>query len=323
MCRWTQSWICSAALLLLPNIVVAEQNFSAFVSQLADKAKNSGIDAQQVEQVTKQVKLFRRSTLPVAESSPSLDVYIPAQVTEQKALTAQRFFQQYQAKFSKISQQYGVQPRFILAQWAMLGGFSQQDAATYPLASVAASYAFAGDEAFSVEFIAAVRLIINGGYSFDELVASTDGRLGPLKFSASMLLHCAVDGDGDGKIDIWQNPLDIYASAANCLHEGGWDNSQTWGRQVLAPKALYPGRTGLDHQASFIEWQQLGVRRYDSGNLPKRKDMQVSLIMPDGVKGRKYIVYNNYRVLYQQHPDHYLMLAIAHLSERIKSLGID
>ncbi|KFZ36469.1 hypothetical protein HR45_15920 [Shewanella mangrovi] len=319
--QWILNSLCLCA---FPYSVIAvAQGFDEFVASLANQAKAQGVNANDVDAIAAQVKLFRKASTASTPRANSLEIYIPSQVTEQKASAAEQFYQQYRAPFNKLSQQYGVQPRFILAQWAMLGSFTGDDLATYPLASVTASYAYQGENQFTAQFIAALRLIANGGYPFDDLVSNTDGTMGPMRFTATMLLHCAVDGDGDGKIDVWHNPLDIYASTASCWQQNGWDESQTWGRQVRAPKALYPTRTGMTHQASFVDWQAAGVRRYDGRDLPNRRDMTASLIMPDGVKGRQYIVYKNYRILYQQHPDDYLVLAIAHLSERIKKLGVD
>ncbi len=318
--------ICGAigvtVLLLLPP-QASGQSFEQFLQSLLTQAKNEGIDAVVVTEAGSQTKLFRRATVSQT-SFTSLEQYIPAMVTEAKANAAKQLFEQHKAAFLALSRQYGVQPRFILAQWAMLGAIEPQDAAIslYPLLSVVASSAYAGEQQAANDYIAGLKLIAMGRYTYDTLQADRDGTVSPVKLRASMLISCAADGDGDGAIDMWHSVLDVYASAASCLRANGWDDSQTWGRQVRAPAALLAD-TGFDIQRTFADWQRAGVTRYEGGQLPNRANMHVSLLMPDGVKGRQYMVYQNYRSLYALYADHYLVLAIAHLSERIKKLGVD
>ncbi|WP_417762648.1 lytic murein transglycosylase [Shewanella sp.] len=308
--------------LLLP-LQASAQSFEQFLPSLLTQAKNEGVDAKLVDELGAQTKLFRRATVKQA-SYASLEQYIPAMVSDAKVNAATQLYQQHKDTFLKLSHQYGVQPRFILAQWAMLGAIDQTGTGNgvYPLLSVVASSAYEGDESAAREYVDGVKLIADGRYSFDTLLADRDGTIGPLKLRASMLLGCAVDGDTDGTIDMWHSALDIYASAASCLHANGWDDSQTWGRQVKAPAALLAD-TGFAIQKTFDAWQKAGVTRYDGGELPNRSDMQVSLLMPDGANGRQYMVYQNYRTLYALHADHYLVLAMVHLSERLKKLGVE
>lgn len=322
--RHSKPLFCVLTTLICANAFAAPENsFAAFMQTLTATAINRGVDAEVAQRVANQTKLFRRARLTPRHYS-SLEQYIPTMVTSAKVDAGLQLFGRHQAQFLKLSRQYGVQPRFILAQWSMLSPDMTftDDTRLYPLVSVVASQAYRGDVHAVNAYVAALKLIAGGRYRVDSLLAASDGTIGPLGMSAQMLLTCAVDGDGDGNVDIWHNVLDNYASAANCLQVAGWDTSQTWGRQVRAPASLL-NQTGLDIRLPFAAWEQQGVRRYDGRHLPKRHDMQVSLLMPDGVTGRKYIVYKNYRALYQQHADHYLVLAIAHLSERMKALGMD
>ncbi|MEJ5328602.1 MAG: lytic murein transglycosylase [Desulfobaccales bacterium] len=61
------------------------------------------------------------------------------------------------------------------------------------------------------------------------------GALGYAQFLPSSLVRCGVDGDGDGKVDLFTHP-DAIASIANYLHKAGFRLSQqgTWRRAILA-----------------------------------------------------------------------------------------
>ena len=82
--------------------------------------------------------------------------------------------------------------------------------------------------------------------------------------------------------------------------------------------ALDPGLLGLRVNHTFVQWQAYGIRRFNGADLPQRSDMKVSLIAPDGSKGRFYLVYDNFLLLHQFNPTLHDTLAITYLSEKIK-----
>ncbi|MCL6620696.1 MAG: lytic murein transglycosylase [Syntrophobacterales bacterium] len=61
------------------------------------------------------------------------------------------------------------------------------------------------------------------------------GALGYAQFLPSSLVRCGVDGDGDGRVDLFTHP-DAIASIGNYLNKAGFRLSQrgTWRRAVLA-----------------------------------------------------------------------------------------
>ena len=49
-------------------------------------------------------------------------------------------------------------------------------------------------------------------------------------FQAPITQLCSsADGNGDGKIDIWNTQEDAFASAANYLATEGWESGLPWG----------------------------------------------------------------------------------------------
>ena len=115
-----------------------------------------------------------------------------------------------------------------------------------------------------------------------------------------------------------ETPILNIATAANMLLQQGWQFDSTWGRQVKATMMLDPNLLGLDRTHTFSTWQAYGIRRFNGDDLPSRSDMSVSLIAPDGEKGRFYLVYNNFRLLHQLTPSIHDTLALTYLSEKIK-----
>ncbi len=131
-------------------------------------------------------------------------------------------------------------------------------------------------------------------------------------------LTFAVDGNHDGKADLWNTKADVFASAANYLKKSGWNDKYTWGRQVKVPSSLSADLkgTGVEKTKTLAQWQTLGVRTMSGGNLPK-EDIDAWLIQPDDEHGRTYLVYGNYQTLMKWNRSHYFALAVSHLADRI------
>lgn len=305
----------------LTNISVAsEGNFEQYLDNLKRDAAAQGIKELTLDKAFSQIKLFKRASnedKSVPEPPQDLENYIPKVINEQMVVKGRVLAEEYRPLLLKLGKQYRVQPRFILALWGLESDFGNQQG-SYPVLSVTASLAYEGQEAYRREFISALKILESQALDFNELKGSSTGAMGPLGLMPSAYLQYGSDGDGDGKVDIWNSFADGLASVANYLQQAGWDDTQTWGRQVKAPVSIEDSQLGVGHQASFSYWQELGVRRYDGANLPDRTDMQVSLIMPDGTSGRHYLVYKNFRALRSWQDSDYFALAAAYLSERIK-----
>ena len=172
---------------------------------------------------------------------------------------------------------------------------------------------------FRKQLYAALDILRQEHISQDEFLGSWAGAMGQSQFMPTSFLHYAYDFDGDGKKDIWNNPADVFASIANFLKTEGWDNNGTWGRQVRLNDGFDFSLTGLDKSKmhTLKKWQELGVRRYDGSALPS-VDVKASLIMPDGEKGRIYLVYNNFHTLMGWNRSSYFGVAVGYLSDRIK-----
>ncbi|GIU45115.1 lytic transglycosylase [Shewanella sairae] len=307
--------------------VEREESFIEYVEALKPKALGEGISEQTVSAVFPRVKMFKKvlpTDKPDSESVVTLESYLPNAVTESTVKDARTLYKQYLPELKEIGARYGVQPRFIVALWGVESNFGQ-NSNDYSVLSVTASLAYEGrfEALFQKEFITALKIIENEELSFEQLKGTWVGAMGQISFMPSAYYTYAQDGDGDGKKDIWKNPKDVFASAAFYLQQSGWTESETWGRQVRLPSTFDEKLSGIKIKKSFEEWQALGVRRFDGSDLPKRTDMQISLIMPDGADGRKYLVYGNYRGLLNWKSSHHFALSVAYLSERIKFPAIN
>jgi membrane-bound lytic murein transglycosylase B len=140
------------------------------------------------------------------------------------------------------------------------------------------------------------------------------GAMGPFQFMPSSYRHYAVDADGDGRINIWGSVPDALASAANYLAKARWQDDQTWGRAVRLPKNFDVALVGLDNRLPLSRWQELGVRRVNGRDLPRR-NLQASLMLPDGRDGPAYLVYGNFRALLRWNRSSSFAVAVGTLAD--------
>ena len=72
-------------------------------------------------------------------------------------------------------------------------------------------------------------MVDQGHIAAREMKGSWAGAMGQNQFMPSSYLRYGADGDGDGKMDIWNNINDVFASSANYLASEGWRRGEEWG----------------------------------------------------------------------------------------------
>ncbi|MCL1049032.1 lytic murein transglycosylase [Shewanella abyssi] len=323
-----QNFTLTCGLMLSFTVVASDANattkgsFSDYVAELKLEAQEQGVNRQIIDDVFPKIKMFKKavaSDKAQPETKLTLESYLPRVVPDWKVEKARNLFKTHQVELERIGKLYGVQPRFIVALWGVESNFGKLTG-NYPVLSVTASLAYEGrrEAFFKKEFFAALKIAEQEQFSFEEMKGSWAGAMGQTQFMPTSFLAYAQDGDGDGKKDIWSNTSDAFASAAYYLQQAGWKASETWGRQVKVPATFDIALADLTIKKTFSQWQALGVRRFNGSDLPNRDDMMISMVMPDGAKGRKYLVYDNYRGLLRWNKSNYFAISVAYLSERIK-----
>ncbi|PCI59374.1 MAG: lytic transglycosylase [Gammaproteobacteria bacterium] len=311
-------------------------SFEQYVMQLKNQAQqNEKFNQTIVKQAFAQIKFYKRA-VKADRSQPekveTLDTYLPKRLPKWKIDKARKLFKQHQKMLTKIGEQYGVQPRFIIALWGLETNFGKYTG-NYNVVSALATLAYEGrrETFFKKQLWAALQILSEGHISPDKMIGSWAGAMGQNQFMPTSFLAYAVDGDGDGKKDIWTNTADVFASIANYLKQEGWNDELTWGRQVKLPdnfdtSLAIPKNTGSRkkwlaawklREKSLAQWQKLGVRRTDGTSLPI-VDIRAVLVFPDDIHGRAYLAYNNYKSLMHWNLSYYFVSSVGHLADRIK-----
>ncbi len=223
----------------------------------------------------------------------------------------------HRALLTEIGDQFGVQPRFVVALWGIETNFGSFTGG-FPVVDALATLAYDGRRSkyFRGELLKALQIIEEGHIEPEDMKGSWAGAMGQSQFMPSSFLNFAHDYNGDGAKDIWNTQADVFASAANYLKGVGWRDDITWGRKVNLPDGFDGALISLDVVKPIGDWQALGVRRADGSDLPAR-NIPASILRPGGAGGQAFIIYDNYRAILRWNRSHYFAMAVGQLSDRI------
>ena len=154
-----------------------------------------------------------------------------------------------------------------------------------------------------------------------DMQGSWAGAVGHTQFMPSSYLRYAVDGDGDGQIDLWRSERDALASGANYLKALGWQSGLRWGREVQLPDNFpfqFAGQR--DQRRPLHEWAAHGVRLNDGGKLPNT-NIDAALLVPAGHRGPAFLIYDNFDIIMRWNRSELYAIAVGHLADRIAGAG--
>lgn len=153
----------------------------------------------------------------------------------------------------------------------------------------------------------------------DKMMGSWAGAMGHFQFMPSTYNAYAVDYDGDGVADIWDNFDDAIASAANYLSKLGWKADEPWGQEVRLPWNFDYKLSGPKKYKTIKEWKKIGIMRADGKKLNLPEEAAAAIILPDGRRGRAYLTLSNFRRIMIWNRSTNYALAIVTLADYINS----
>ena len=253
------------------------------------------------------------------EFTMTFQQYLPKVVSEKRVADGRARLQQYAELLKKVGAAYGVQPRFIVALWAVESDYGRVTGG-YPVVGALATLAYGSTrpEMFRAELIDALRIIDHCDVTAAAMTGSWAGAMGQCQFMPSSFLRYAVDFDGKGQRNIWTDEGDVFASIANYLTRLHWRADQTWGRQVRLPPGFDAKLIGLKIEKSLGEWERLGIRNQDGSALPQAA-FPASLVAPDGPSGPAYLVYGNFKALMRWNRSTFFAASVGLLADRLVS----
>lgn len=305
-----------------PSSQIQTGEFQSWLQGLASEAIADGVSPATVENALAPVTFDERvidHDRNQPETTLTFATYSAHIITTDRVTEGRALLRKHARLLRDISRRYGVPPEIIVALWGMESNFGNNTGG-YNTVNSLATLAYEGRRAdfFRHQLIDALHILDEEHMPASELRGSWAGAMGQCQFMPSTYRRYAVDYDGAGRRDIWDNQADVFASIANYLKAEGWSKDLTWGREVRLGKGLPESTIGLDNKRLLADWQKLGVRSAGGTGLPK-KPLQASLVQPDGLSGRSFLVYDNFRALMHWNRSTYFAASVGLLADKIRA----
>ena len=294
--------LAAAPLLAMPlgggRAIAAGGDFNGFLAGLRRDALASGIRPATVDLAFRYIQFLPR-VIELDQRQPdrilTFAEFITKVVNPQRIEDARHNLVENSGLLQRVQQRFNVQPRFIVALWGVESDFGKTQG-SYSVPAALATLAYEGRRGpmFRGELITSLKILDQGHIRADNMLGSWAGAMGQCQFMPSTFLSYAVDFDGDGRRDIWNNRADVLGSIANYLARLGWRGNESWGREVAVPGNFDSRLTGLDSRRPLVEWIRMGVRSVGAP-LTGREAAEASLLLPDGLGGRALLVFDNFR----------------------------
>jgi membrane-bound lytic murein transglycosylase B len=328
--RWR--WLFAAARRrLLPGALVvlallaavearAAVPFGDWLSELRQEARAVGISERTLERalsgiapIPRVIELDRRQP----EGRMTFVEYRQRVINDARIRKGRRMLEEHGPLLAQVEARYGVPAPVIVALWGIESNFGENTGG-FPVIASLATLAHEGRRAdfFRGELMSALKILDAGDVAPEAMNGSWAGAMGQSQFMPSTFLAYAVDGNGDGRRDIWGSQADVFASMANYLSRMGWDRRYIWGREVRVASGV--GASGLDERRPLARWQAAGVRQRDGGDLPAVA-IEASLLRMDDGAGPSYLVYDNFRVLMRWNRSTYFATSVGLLANAIST----
>ena len=314
--------ICFCVLITLSGPAYGQSTeFGTWLTDLKYEALQEGVSVETLEKAFMKVKpleLVLRLDQNQPEFKLSLKGYLDRVISETRVRKGLANIYENKALLDGVAARYGVQSRFLVALWGVETDFGRV-LGSFPVIDALATLAYdpRRSDFFRAELLHALHIIDDGLATVKSLEGSWAGAFGGLQFLPSVYRVYAQDFNQNGRIDIWQEPEDLFGTGANYLAKSGWKFDQTWGRQVVLPDSFDSGLFGLKTSKKISEWQSLGVRRLNGTDLPER-DLVASIVQPDQDDPRVFMVYNNFHTLLKWNRSLYYAVAVGLLSDRLR-----
>jgi membrane-bound lytic murein transglycosylase B len=299
----------------------AAGDFASWVQGVKTEALKKGISGETVNAAFKGVQPIQRVIeldRKQPEGTMTFAKYRKNVITDARIEKGRELMRLHHSELARASSNYGVPPQYIVALWGIETSYGENTGG-FGVIPALATLAYDGRRSsyFRTELLNALQILDEGHINVENMRGSWAGAMGQNQFMPSSFKRFAVDGNNDGRRNIWTSLPDVFASTANYLSQSGWNADERWGRQVKLPQGFPESLTGVDHSRSLKDWKGMGVALPGNQSLPGAEAMKASIVLPDGITGPAYLVYDNYRVIMKWNKSVYFATSVGLLADQI------
>jgi len=299
----------------------ADAGFQKWIRDFKSTAVKNGVSSKTYDRAFAKVKTPDAAVLQKARFQPEFKdkawQYIDSRVNERTVANGQKMARKYKRLLDQIERNTGVSRYIILAIWSMESSYGEalKDPSRLhyvPRALATLAYADRRRAKFARgQLIGALKIAQRGDVSLNGLTGSWAGAMGHTQFIPTSYQAYALDGDGDGKKDIWNSIPDALYTAANLLKKNGWQSGQTWGYEVKLPS----GRKFPGGSQSLNAWSKIGVKRANGKAFPRSQSAELKVLQ--GRDGPAFLMIKNFFVIKRYNNADKYALGVGLLADQI------
>ncbi|WP_323035198.1 lytic murein transglycosylase [Pararhodobacter sp.] len=299
-------------------------SWSSFIAGLRSEAISNGVPASTADRFFSQLRqdqnVLRSDRAQGFFQRPFVD-FSQRLISQSRLNRARQLRQERASLFQAAERNYGVSPGIMLAFLAFetdFGAFQGDVNTANALATLA--HDCRRPEIFRPQILAFAELYHRGELDPATTTGAWAGEIGMVQMLPRDILNLGVDGDGDGHVNLQRSMPDAVLSGAALLRHHGWRPNQPWMHEVAIPAGLDLSRTGLRTQMSVSDWERLGVRPRH-GSLPSG-NLSASVILPEGHRGPAFMIFDNFRVLFDWNQSFTYVATAAYFATRIEGAPV-
>ena len=319
--------ILAVALVLLSSKSFAnddiQEKFQAWLVNLKIELVNDhNFDHSLVEEAFEGVK-FNEKVVGYDRSQPefirTVGNYLSLAVSKTRIRKGQRLYSELSSLYDQINDDYGVRGEFLTSFWALETNFSNYTG-KIDIIEALATLIYDGRRArfFKAELLEALKVLQIENFIIpgNRLKGSWAGAMGSTQFIPSKINRYAMDYNNDGVINMWQSRPDFLGSSGRFLKGEGWKRDGRWGVEVEVSEDFDFSQANLKIKKKFSYWKELGVEILGDEEGISSDDLG-ALYLPQGYKGPKFIVFDNYFTIFRWNASSKYALGISVLSDLI------
>lgn len=299
----------------------SQAGFDAWLGAFRPRAEAAGVSAAVLDRALSGLvfdeKIVARDRNQ-NEFTKTIWDYLDTAVSDDRVALGRKAMVAHAAVLDRIEAEYGVDKAVVAAIWGLESAYGAFRGNT-PTIGALATLAYDARRAafFEAQLLAALKILDQGDVSAKAMRGSWAGAMGHTQFMPTSWWEFAVDGDGDGKRDIWgDDPTDALASTANYLRHWGWAKGAAWGLEITLPEGFDYDQTTERVKKPVADWQVLGVRPMAGGDLPDHGP--ASVLLPGGAGGAAFLIFANFQVIERYNTADAYVIAVGHLADRLR-----
>jgi len=303
--------------------------FADWLEGFRDRALAAGITPAIFDKAMKGVK-FTPKTIAQAqnanERTQRIWGYLKNRPSPERLTTGKAELKKNAAILAKIEKDTGIPPEVLVTFWGVETDYGRnkgQDDIFQAMAALA--YEGGRRDFYENNLLAAMRLMKRYDFSKAKMVGSWAGAVGHAQFMPEAVEQYAVDGDGDGIVDLWDSLPDAFASKANYLKmrnaKTPWKRGQAWIAEVQPPAGFAFEDGDLTIKKTLGAWQIRGITLMSGGQVTELRGAELNtpaaVFAPGGMRGPTVITLPNFDRFVDYNPSQSYALAIALWSNAI------